>query len=160
MSIGMGATDAPEGWQSAIDAGADGIQTDRPGPLVEFLRSKGYKKMTGAKAMLRLELYYQGSVPAATTKPVVSEVAVTEEGNLYLEEKDHPNPNLPQYSFRVAKIAAGAVTLEQIPDRRGQTQRFGSPDAGGTLRLERDKPLRISLNVPGGGPVWTVTLIH
>jgi glycerophosphoryl diester phosphodiesterase len=39
----MGATDAPEGWQSAIDAGADGIQTDRPGPLVEYLRAKGYK---------------------------------------------------------------------------------------------------------------------
>jgi glycerophosphoryl diester phosphodiesterase len=40
----MGATDGPDGWQSAIDAGADGIQTDRPGPLVEFLREKGYKK--------------------------------------------------------------------------------------------------------------------
>lgn len=39
----MGATDAPEGWQSAIDAGADGIQSDRPGPLVEYLRQKGYK---------------------------------------------------------------------------------------------------------------------
>jgi glycerophosphoryl diester phosphodiesterase len=39
----MGITDAPEGWQSAIDAGADGIQTDRPGPLVEYLRQKGYK---------------------------------------------------------------------------------------------------------------------
>jgi glycerophosphoryl diester phosphodiesterase len=39
----MGTTDAPEGWQSAIDAGADGIQTDRPGSLVEYLRQKGYK---------------------------------------------------------------------------------------------------------------------
>lgn len=39
----MGTTDAPEGWQSAIDAGADGIQTDRPGPLVEYLRRKGYR---------------------------------------------------------------------------------------------------------------------
>ena len=39
----MGATDAPEGWQSAIDDGADGIQTDRPGPLVEYLKQKGYK---------------------------------------------------------------------------------------------------------------------
>jgi glycerophosphoryl diester phosphodiesterase len=39
----MGPTDTPEGWQSAIDAGADGIQTDRPGPLVEYLRQKGYK---------------------------------------------------------------------------------------------------------------------
>jgi glycerophosphoryl diester phosphodiesterase len=39
----MGLTDGPEGWQSAIDAGADGIQTDRPGPLVEYLRQKGYK---------------------------------------------------------------------------------------------------------------------
>jgi glycerophosphoryl diester phosphodiesterase len=39
----MGKTDAPEGWQGAIDAGADGLQTDRPGPLVEWLRAKGYK---------------------------------------------------------------------------------------------------------------------
>ena len=39
----MGSTDNPEGWQSAIDDGADGIQTDRPGPLVEYLRNKGYK---------------------------------------------------------------------------------------------------------------------
>ena len=39
----MGATDTPEGWQAAIDAGADGIQSDRPGPLVEYLRQKGYK---------------------------------------------------------------------------------------------------------------------
>jgi glycerophosphoryl diester phosphodiesterase len=40
----MGKTDAPEGWQAAIDAGADGLQTDRPGALVEWLRAKGYKK--------------------------------------------------------------------------------------------------------------------
>jgi len=40
----MGSTDAPAGWQSAIDAGADGIQTDRPGELVQYLREKGYKK--------------------------------------------------------------------------------------------------------------------
>ena len=41
----MGSTDAPEGWQSAIDSGADGIQTDRPGELVDYLRSKHYKKL-------------------------------------------------------------------------------------------------------------------
>jgi glycerophosphoryl diester phosphodiesterase len=40
----MGKTDAPDGWQSAIDAGADGIQTDRPAELVQYLREKGYKK--------------------------------------------------------------------------------------------------------------------
>ena len=40
----MGSTDAPAGWQSAIDAGADGIQTDRPGELVQYLKEKGYKK--------------------------------------------------------------------------------------------------------------------
>lgn len=40
----MGTTDAPAGWQSAIDAGADGIQTDRPAELVKYLREKGYKK--------------------------------------------------------------------------------------------------------------------
>jgi glycerophosphoryl diester phosphodiesterase len=40
----MGLTDAPAGWQSAIDDGADGIQTDRPEELVQYLREKGYKK--------------------------------------------------------------------------------------------------------------------
>lgn len=39
----QGATDTPADWQAAIDAGADGIQTDRPGPLVEYLRRQGYK---------------------------------------------------------------------------------------------------------------------
>jgi len=40
----MGDTDNPAGWQSAIDAGADGIQTDHPAELVKYLRAKGYKK--------------------------------------------------------------------------------------------------------------------
>jgi glycerophosphoryl diester phosphodiesterase len=40
----MGATDAPAGWQAAIDAGADGIQTDHPAELVQYLREKMYKK--------------------------------------------------------------------------------------------------------------------
>jgi glycerophosphoryl diester phosphodiesterase len=40
----MGKADNPEGWQATIDAGADGLQTDRPGPLVEWLRANGYKK--------------------------------------------------------------------------------------------------------------------
>ncbi len=35
----MGSTDNPAGWQQAIDMGADGIQTDKPKELVEFLRS-------------------------------------------------------------------------------------------------------------------------
>jgi glycerophosphoryl diester phosphodiesterase len=39
-----GPTDTPESWQAAIDAGADGIQTDRPGELVKYLRAKGYKQ--------------------------------------------------------------------------------------------------------------------
>ncbi len=39
----QGRTDTPEDWQAAIDAGADGIQTDRPGELVQYLREKGYK---------------------------------------------------------------------------------------------------------------------
>jgi len=40
----MGSTDALAGWQAAIDYGADGIQTDRPGELVIYLRSHGYKQ--------------------------------------------------------------------------------------------------------------------
>jgi glycerophosphoryl diester phosphodiesterase len=39
----MGDTDNPAGWQSAIDAGADGIQTDLPGELVKFLSEKRYR---------------------------------------------------------------------------------------------------------------------
>ena len=39
----MGATDGPEGWQAAIDDGADGIQTDHPGELVRYLREKRYR---------------------------------------------------------------------------------------------------------------------
>jgi glycerophosphoryl diester phosphodiesterase len=35
----MGTTDNPAGWQQAIDMGADGIQTDKPAELVEFLRA-------------------------------------------------------------------------------------------------------------------------
>jgi glycerophosphoryl diester phosphodiesterase len=35
----MGATDQPEGWRAALDAGADGIQTDYHGELVRFLRA-------------------------------------------------------------------------------------------------------------------------
>lgn len=38
-----GPTDNPAAWQAAIDAGADGIQTDRPGELVKYLREKGYR---------------------------------------------------------------------------------------------------------------------
>ena len=36
----QGSTDNPASWQAAIDAGADGIQTDRPGKLVKYLREK------------------------------------------------------------------------------------------------------------------------
>jgi hypothetical protein len=84
-----------------------------------------------------------------------------EGGNIYLEEKDHPHPNLPQYNFRVSKIGADAITLDQIPDRRGQIQGFytGSTVQVRQFRLEKGKPLRISLNVPGGGPVWTISWI-
>jgi glycerophosphoryl diester phosphodiesterase len=35
----MGSTDNPTGWQQAIDMGANGIQTDKPAELVEYLRA-------------------------------------------------------------------------------------------------------------------------
>ncbi len=38
----MGTTDNPAGWGAAIKAGADGIQTNYPGKLVQYLRSHGY----------------------------------------------------------------------------------------------------------------------
>jgi glycerophosphoryl diester phosphodiesterase len=38
----LGSADVPDVWQDAIDRGATGIQTDKPGPLLEFLRAGGY----------------------------------------------------------------------------------------------------------------------
>ena len=35
----LGTTDNPDGWQKAIDMGANGIQTNRPAELVEYLRA-------------------------------------------------------------------------------------------------------------------------
>jgi glycerophosphoryl diester phosphodiesterase len=35
------AQDNAAGWQSALDAGATGIQTDHPAELVEYLRARG-----------------------------------------------------------------------------------------------------------------------
>lgn len=118
-------------------------------------------EMDGATAEFRLGLYYQASVPSANTKPVVSQVTVAEGGNIYLEDKDHPHPNLPYYNFRVTKIAADAITLDQIPDRRGKIQGFytGSTIQVRQFRLEKGKALQISLNVPGGGPVWIISWI-
>jgi glycerophosphoryl diester phosphodiesterase len=40
----LGPADNPATWQEAIDAGADGIQTDHPEDLAKYLRDKGYKK--------------------------------------------------------------------------------------------------------------------
>ncbi len=40
----LGGADNPAAWQDAIDRGATGIQTDRPGELVLYLRSKGLHK--------------------------------------------------------------------------------------------------------------------
>jgi glycerophosphoryl diester phosphodiesterase len=40
----LGPADNPASWQSAIDAGADGIQTDHPAEVVKYLREKGYRK--------------------------------------------------------------------------------------------------------------------
>jgi glycerophosphoryl diester phosphodiesterase len=37
----LGKADKVADWQDAIDRGATGIQTDHPGELVEYLRSKG-----------------------------------------------------------------------------------------------------------------------
>jgi len=110
--------------------------------------------MDDLSAQFRVELYYQASVPAANTKPVVETVTVVEGGNLYLEDKEHEHPNLPHYNFRVVRIGGDTVTLEQIADRRGQVRTFSGEKP---FRLEPEKPFRISLNVPGGGPVWTIT---
>jgi glycerophosphoryl diester phosphodiesterase len=37
----LGAADDPQHWQDAIDRGAVGIQTNRPGELVQYLRERG-----------------------------------------------------------------------------------------------------------------------
>ncbi len=38
------AQDKPEFWQDAVDRGADGIQTDHPAEVVQYLRSRGLHK--------------------------------------------------------------------------------------------------------------------
>jgi glycerophosphoryl diester phosphodiesterase len=40
----LGQADKPEIWQQAVDQGATGIQTDKPGELVQYLRARGYHK--------------------------------------------------------------------------------------------------------------------
>ncbi len=40
----LGPADNPQTWQEAIDAGADGIQTDHPEELVKYLRGHGYPR--------------------------------------------------------------------------------------------------------------------
>ena len=40
----LGPADTPAGWQDAVNLGATGIQTDRPGELVQFLRARDYHK--------------------------------------------------------------------------------------------------------------------
>ena len=39
----LGPADTAAIWQQAIDAGADGIQTDHPEALIKYLREKGYR---------------------------------------------------------------------------------------------------------------------
>jgi glycerophosphoryl diester phosphodiesterase len=43
-------TDNPAGWQQAIDMGADGIQTDRPAELVDYLRAHNMATHPAPKA--------------------------------------------------------------------------------------------------------------
>jgi len=40
----LGPADNQASWQAAIDQGANGIQTDHPEELVQYLRAKGYRK--------------------------------------------------------------------------------------------------------------------
>jgi len=40
----LGQADKPEMWQQAVEQGATGIQTDKPGELVQYLRARGYHK--------------------------------------------------------------------------------------------------------------------
>ena len=39
----LGPADNPKSWQEAVDLGADGIQTDHPEELVQYLRDHGYR---------------------------------------------------------------------------------------------------------------------
>ena len=41
----LGPADTAAIWQQAIDAGADGIQTDHPEALIKYLREKGYRQI-------------------------------------------------------------------------------------------------------------------
>jgi len=40
----LGSADTPESWLAAVEAGATGIQTDKPGELVRLLRERGWHR--------------------------------------------------------------------------------------------------------------------
>jgi hypothetical protein len=117
--------------------------------------------MQDKTAMFRVELYYQGSAASSRSNALVSEVILCEGAALYLEDKHADHPNLPHYNFRVLKVGSDVVIMEQIPDRLGKMRPIYTGAAGPIrqLRLESGKPFQISSNLPGGGPVWTVTWI-
>jgi hypothetical protein len=130
---------------------------------------------------LRLELTGRG-IPVAPPAPVeVSSQYADDGGLLELVPQGilftrHIGDNgdierLPdtwqtRYCFRV-RIDGHVVLLDQVTDKYGHRLPFGMFDAPdgphsntpGTLRLAAGKPVTIYLNVPGGGPQWTLTLV-
>jgi len=67
---------------------------------------------------------------------------------------------LPRYSFRL-QVEGREARLVQEVDQYGRAQPFGldTEFPGRTrLRLKLGRPVKITCNLPGGGPQWTLTL--
>ena len=133
------------------------------------------------RVKFRLELTGRGS-PQAPPSPVEVSTQFADEGGLlelvpqstlftrHIGDSGDiervPDTWLTRWVFRVS-INGSVITLEQVADKYGHKLPFGlfaPPDGqhlnGHTLfHLEAGKPMTIYLNVPGGGPQWTLALM-
>ncbi len=116
------------------------------------------------KATFRLSLSGRAHPSVPRPKPQTHESTVADNEVLKLI----PPGELARtdYFFRV-RIEGQTVRLTQIPDDARRMTMFSfdegdrthNAEPGAPFQVEKDKPVVIYLNVPGGGPEWTITLL-
>lgn len=122
----MGFTDNPQGWQAAIDAGADGIQSDRPAELVAYLREKGYKA--------------PAATPAASHVDFVKDVQPILAANCYVCHG--PNEKTRMASLRLDSPDAAAKLARQIHARVASQDPAKRMPLGGQLQASQIATIR------------------
>jgi len=70
-----------------------------------------------------------------------------------------PERQLPRYALHV-RIQGNEVRLTPRADKYGMVRPLSFSTSRQFIRLEPDKPAVIEYDVPGGGPVWTLTLME